>query len=636
MNKIPLQFILILPVWLLFIGKIYSQLEVRPILKTDPAKFYPQNLRTLRTEEDHEPLVLPFWDDFSPYEGQPDTLLWINSENVLINNSMGINPPSLGVATFDGISATGRPYTTDETAHGPADSLISRPINLELVPVDKRNTVFLSFFWQIKGKGEMPDENEDDHLLLQFKNVNGQWTDIWRPTDYNLLEVDTFYQELIMIADPAYFHNHFQFRFQSFGRLSGAFDTWNLDYIYLNQNRHVNDRTYLDRAFTKPPTSVFSQFTGIPKDHFFNDPQKYLTNSTAEIYNLDRLFQPVNYTALILNLENDQDTLDIMNFQEPFFIPTGQSRHILQANPLDFSKLNPDLESIYLHTKFYFNRSGDRNLIDLTRTTPGDTVYYDHVDFRVNDSTSTVFALDDYYSYDDGQAEFNAGISQAFGKVAYQYIVGEEDILTGMQIHFPDASPAPAGRTIELIVWKELDNNREVIYKRQNIVIENTAPNEFFTYPISPVIVSDTIYIGWSQPDGTFLGVGLDKNTDSGDKIFFNTEGAWVQNTSVEGSLMLRPVFGEGEIITSLENEPVPEKIEKAVIYPNPSEGKFFVKGLFNHIKVFDLKGLELPVNVSLAPNGNGVLDMNGFAPAIYIVHIYRGDQVQHEKIIIK
>jgi hypothetical protein len=335
---------------------------------------------------------------------------------------------------------------------------------------------------------------------------------------------------------------------------------------------------------------------------------------------------------LILNSGNNLDTLDIMNFQEPYFIPTGQSRHILQANPLDYTKLDPALDSIFLKTIFYFNRSGDRNLIDLGRTTPGDTVFYDQVDFRVNDTTSTVFALDDYYSYDDGHAEFNAGISQAFGKVAYQYIIGEEDILTGI----PDASPSPAGRTLELIVWKELDDNREVIYKRQNIVIERNTPNEFTTYPISHVIVSDTIYIGWSQPDGTFLGVGLDKNTDSGDKIYFNTEGAWAQNTSVEGSLMLRPVFGEGEIITSIENEPQPEKIEKAIVYPNPGEGKFFIKGLFNYIKVFDLKGTEIPVDISMAPNGHGVVNMQGFSPAIYLMHIYRGEQVQHEKIIIK
>jgi hypothetical protein len=50
---------------------------------------------------------------------------------------------------------------------------------------------------------------------------------------------------------------------------------------------------------------------------------------------------------------------------------------------------------------------------------------------------------------------------------------------------------------------------------------------------------------------------------------------------------MLRPVFGEGELITSINNEPLPEKIEKAVVYTNPSDGKFYIKGFFNYLKVY-------------------------------------------------
>jgi len=39
---------------------------------------------------------------------------------------------------------------------------------------------------------------------------------------------------------------------------------------------------------------------------------------------------------------------------------------------------------------------------------------------------------------------------------------------------------------------------------------------------ISPLIVNDTIYIGYKQFDDEFIPIGLDKNNNNSDKIFFN------------------------------------------------------------------------------------------------------------------
>ena len=52
---------------------------------------------------------LPFLDDFSYKASLPNPALWEEGE-VYINNTMGIDVPTQGVATFDGLNEQGRPY----------------------------------------------------------------------------------------------------------------------------------------------------------------------------------------------------------------------------------------------------------------------------------------------------------------------------------------------------------------------------------------------------------------------------------------------------------------------------------------------------------------------------------------------
>ena len=53
-------------------------------------------------------------------------------------------------------------------------------------------------------------------------------------------ESEEFQQELIKVERPL-FHDEFQFRFRSYSRLAGPFDTWLVDYIYLNDSRYPGD-----------------------------------------------------------------------------------------------------------------------------------------------------------------------------------------------------------------------------------------------------------------------------------------------------------------------------------------------------------------------------------------------------------
>src|SRR5258708_32079030 len=58
------------------------------------------------------PLNLPFWDDFS-YADTLQENLWQFGKSVLVNNGVGIRPPSKNVVTFDGADSLGKPYNVN-------------------------------------------------------------------------------------------------------------------------------------------------------------------------------------------------------------------------------------------------------------------------------------------------------------------------------------------------------------------------------------------------------------------------------------------------------------------------------------------------------------------------------------------
>src|SRR5690606_12525630 len=126
------------------------------------------------------------------------------STGVAVSNTMGIDPPSLGSAYLDGVDQGGNPYATSMLENGEGDQLMSMVFDLSSLIVD--DSVYLSFFWQAGGKGEMPDVN--DKLELSFLDASGAWVTVWE-TFGGDLETGLFVQELIAL-DPAFLHENFR------------------------------------------------------------------------------------------------------------------------------------------------------------------------------------------------------------------------------------------------------------------------------------------------------------------------------------------------------------------------------------------------------------------------------------------
>jgi hypothetical protein len=565
---------------------------------------------------DSSQLTLPFWDDFSTVTQMPDSAKWMQgSGTAIIAPGIGIDPPTVNVALFDGWNNLGVPYSPEQLAYGAGDSLVSRFIDLDEVEAGKRETVYFSFFWQKEGRGEQPDE--PDSLALLFMNKEKEWIRIWSVSGTQVQENNVFFQEIIKV-DTAFFDPYFQFRFQSYGRLSGGFDNWNVDYVYMNFDRDLNDLAYPDRALTSIPSSFLNKYTAMPYDHFIEDVGSNLTTVFVDFYNMDSQVQPIEYSTLIRDTLQVYDQMDNLSVLDPN--PGGFERRTIESGPVDPGVFDTehDTLSLMLETVFFIN-SGDSLLFD------------DKIDYRVNDTTTSYVYLDRELAYDDGTAEWAAGLSQRGSKIAYRFVIPKPDIITEIKIYYPTFYGGVAGQTFTLVIW---DNLREGVEGRllteQHIMQPSTALNQFTTYQLGrSVSVQDTFYVGYEQDIPDFVAVGLDKNTDSSGELFFNTDGTWAENENIAGSLMMRPVFGFKKAVGLAEDLVFAD----FRIYPNPTRGSLYLEGDVQGVTIFDLAG-RVMVNIQGQPTDN-MIDLGSLMDGVYIFRVQKASLSRTYKVIL-
>jgi len=530
-------------------------------------------LRKSSTERDSTKIQLPFWDDFSSTSYQPDTSQWfVDMGTTNISSSLGINPPTVNVAVFDGWNSQGTPYSSTQLEDGEGDSLVSRYIDMTVINPALWPTVYISFFWQKEGRGEIPDDN--DSISLQVMNSEKNWVTLWSKTGLEVANTDVFQQEVLQVSDPSYFHAYFQFRFQSHGKLSGGFDTWNIDYVYMNHNRSPTELAIEDRALTTVPSSWLTQYAAMPYDHFIINLEQNLQPTKVGVFNLDKQVQAIEYYALI---QDSTVIYDEMNQGTPLNLAPSAKTEIISEpiDPNSFDK-NADSLSLILETKFFINSGDSSNWLE-------------KFDLRSNDTTTSIVRLADELAYDDGTAEWAAGLSQKSAMLAYRYIVPKSDAVTALKIYFPDFSPSSAGKTFTLIIWHDLflyEQGR--LLTEQHTVQKSTALNQFTTYTFGrPVAVSDTFYIGYEQSVDDFFPIGLDKDgTPRDGNVFINLDGVWEPSNVIEGNLMMRPVFGFKKAV-GFEDA----LFDGIKVYPNPTNGVFIVKGEFTQAVLLDILG---------------------------------------------
>lgn len=609
-------------------------------------------------------LNLPFWDDFSSVtDQQADPLKWIVNGQVFVNNGQAINPPSINVATFDGYNQNGMPYSTDPLKSGAGDSLESQPIDLDVVDAMYRNSIYLSFTYQAGGNSEMPDP--DDYLKLEFKSKDHGWIEMARYRVTPSTEHDKFYDVVVQIvptdpldqAVPYFFHPDFQFKFKSFGRLSGQYDSWHLDYVYLNMrvaddpittqiNEFDVNTNISDRTTTKPFTSILPNgYYSMPVSHF--NPGAMLAPHVS-MYSLKHVTftQVVSYTSnyTITNYTGSTPALSYNGSPdggETSFNPSGFEIPVLQHATAQ-TKAIPNQAA-------YFNQNADSTKVNVEITINGGDndplkdyyLRYTGINFRSNDKLEHTFTLSNYYAYDDGVAEYSAGLAAQGNQLAYRFVMDNSlgsKTLNGIDIYLPyTGSSVP--QNIRIYVFKDKAGKPDSLFAySQYVPVNRTSNNVFYRIMFTEdVVVNGNFYIGYMEtvtdkPDR--IRVGLDASHDTGEHLYYRNSvyHKWQQNDEVHGSLMIRPLFGTviPDPITGVENPGKPVSI-----YPNPNRGEFYMKGSSENIQIITITGQAVTFTTENLEDSKRIT-LHRAAPGLYIVRYRSGSNVFTDKILVK
>jgi len=193
----------------------------------------------------------------------------------------------------------------------------------------------------------------------------------------------------------------------------------------------------------------------------------------------------------------------------------------------------------------------------------------------------------DFYSYDDGDAEYAAGLNLKNSELVLQYETFTQDTLTDIQIYFPENIYSTYTNQVEILIYENLKNDGKILSSQ---FIEPEFNGRFSEHKLSkPIIVSDTFYIGFRQLENSFLPIGLDKNNNTSDKIFYKIDNNWISNDIVRGSIMMRPVFGKSNYVLTKINSLEQEKRVK--VFPNPSSGIYNLSRSIKKARLYDISG---------------------------------------------
>ena len=604
-------------------------------LETSPVKVIPQ--RKAETEAardrmrqrnkargDEEPLPIPFVDDFSvdhfPGNEENRTVYWTN-RSAERSDTWAIDPPTIGVASFDGTDAVGYPYDYNAPNSGMAsDTLETVPILLgDLEPGDNVN---LSFYYQPGGLGDSPEADDGDSLSLHFYAADlDQWFYAWSTTAD---ESQPFEFVSIPVEDARYFYDNFKFRFINYAKQSGSFDMWHVDYVWLDQGGGNTSEINNDVAFVNKPTGLLNQYSAVPWSHYREDANDYMKGSQ---------------TLLLRNLNDGARTLEDNSFD------------VYYEGDLISSMPNPNNPAIgaqssqeYTHTvlsapnEFTFPT-------DVNDTSAVFDVYFIHgvSDFmgtESNDTSRFQQEFSDYYAYDDGSPENSIQLPQTPGDLALGFNIQENDSIWGVDIaHSMSGDETTDGSPIYVTVWNEDENGNPGEIIAESITEVSYNLNEdygayttyFFEEPV--YVESGRYFVGFGQTLD-ILNIYNDLNTSGNEEnLYWRAGGNWSQAEEFEGSIMMRPrLWSLQYLVISGRDEPAALTMSA---YPNPANDRLRIQfdGYRAEAHAYNITGKEI-WNGSLGSGDN--IDVSNWKEGIYLLRLRSGQASGTAKIVVQ
>ncbi len=578
---------------------------------------------------------LPFFDDFS-YDGPyPNSDLWL-TKDVFVNNTLGKNPPSIGMATFDGLNAAGTPYGST----GYSDFLEST--YLDLSAFNSGSNVYLSFYIQPKGYGHNPGET--DSLTLEFKSVEGTWDTI----AHYISDLPSFSEapesfdfQAIKIEEDKYLHSGFQFRFKNVSSGTGVGDLWHLDYVKVNANESP-DAVSPDIAFVHEASPILKKYSSMPWHQFKGFESEELNDQmNISLYNHFGFTETAEPSTVSI-IEQNTGTIVLAESELLKLVGTENQKDVLpdtlikHINPFpsftsNMSNSSFDNEDeLVFHTVYSFEQNEEALL----------TAGNNRVSRRTN--------FKNYFAYDDGTAESNLAAQGAGSQAAVKFTANVADSLKGVQMHIPHVFRDVSNQRFNLRVWLgNLDS--DPVYERFSIApfyvdsVFDTLQG-FTSYRIEePIYIpAGDFYIGWQQVNDEYefaIPFGFDFNSPSDEQlIFMNVGNGWEPLPQRhQGALMIRAVVGEEAAIETLVEELEPSFDDYLNVFPNPTSGNIELilkEGELKNYKlqIYSLEGI-LRFEQSPAKKSTTLTLENGY----YIVNLSKldGSETLFKKLII-
>ena len=552
-------------------------------------------------------LDLPFIDDFSNNSSYPDSLLW-SSSSVYINRSYPLNPPTLGVATFDGLDKTGLAYLPASiNVQGDADTLVSHLIDLSTY-----NEVYFFFYYQPQGIGDRPEV--EDSLILEFKDLDDNWNIIWKKPGNLVYE---FRKKTILINTADYLHSNFQFRFRNKATLSGNFDHWHIDYIKLDQFISSTDTSELnDVSFVYNSPSFLKRYNEMPWSHFIN-------NESAELADTIDILIRNNHASI--NVDYQYNVFENSNLTAHY--PTlGLTRN---ATVFDYSSIgnfsfsSPPISVSNTVFSSIFSDSIEFNIQHIINTGQSD--------YKNNDTLYRSQFFYSHFAYDDATAEAAYGINVSGSKMAYAFKLNRPDTLRAIQIYFPHMTDTISNISFNLVVWD--DNSGlpgDTLYTQVAYPVYSEDRN-YHTYILDkPLRIIGNFFVGIEQNTDDPLNIGFDKNIAANNYMYYNTGSGWL-NSQFAGSWMIRPIVSEKRLLSSIIN-----KNNTSFIYPNPASSYIFINTSlkYNELEIYNLQGVLIK-RYRLDSLFNK-LPLFGISSGVYILYLRNSQGIIYHKLIIE